>query len=71
MDIVRTIRTAMAGAGILSAHQLADRIGLPPTTMYYRLQNPGTFRLIELQEIARVTCMTDENLLSLIRGGGR
>jgi hypothetical protein len=39
--------------------------------MYYRLQNPGTFRLAELQEIARVTHMTDELLLSLIKGGGR
>lgn len=70
-EVLRTIHTAMAGADIFNTRQLAERIGIPQTTMYYRMQHPGTFRLSELQEIARATRMTDELLLSLIRGGGR
>lgn len=70
-ETVRTIHAAMAGADIHNTLQLAERIGIPPTTLYYRFNNPETFRLSELQEIARVTRMKDELLLSLIRGGGR
>ena len=70
-EVTRAIRTAMAGADIFNIMQLAERIGLPPTTLYYRFNNPETFRLSELQEIARVTSMSDALLLSLIRGGGR
>ena len=70
-EVIRCINVAMAGANIHNTLQLAERIGIPPTTLYYRMQNPETFRLSELQEIARVTHMKDELLLSLIRGGGR
>ena len=68
MASTKPIQHGMINAGMKTPSDLARRIGMPLSTMYYRFKHPETFTLGEIQQIAKVTRMSDELLLQLIGG---
>jgi predicted transcriptional regulator len=47
---------------------LAKKTGIPLSTLYRRLLNPGRFTLDELQAIDRVLRFSETEFLELVRG---
>lgn len=68
MASTKPIQHGMIDAGISGPSDLARRIGMPISTMYYRFNHPETFTLGEIQRIVEVTHM-DNSLLCQVLGG--
>ena len=68
MASIKPIKHGMVDVGISGPSELARRIGMPISTMYYRFKHPETFTLGEIQQIISVTHM-DNTLLVQILGG--
>jgi hypothetical protein len=69
MDATTAIRVSMACTKIRSVSELARRTGIKSTTMHGRMSRPETLTLAELRQIAKVTRMSDELLLAVVKGG--
>jgi len=65
-------RNAILGAagrnGIISRSVLAKRVGIPRSTMYKRLSNPGEITISELCQIDHRLRLTDKEIIDIVRG---
>lgn len=64
-------KNVIVGAAVsqgMDTKGLAKRAGMKESTFYSRLASPSTFRLDELRTIVRVTHLTDEEILTIVRG---
>lgn len=68
MDSNTAIRISMATTKIKSVSELARRTGIKGTTMHGRMKRPETMTLAELRQIAKVTNMSDELILNVVKG---
>ena len=51
----------------LSVTDLARKVGIPESTLYRKLKNPGGISLTELELIDEVVGFTDEEILYFVR----
>lgn len=58
-ELIGSIEKQMRIVGIKKP-TLAKRINMPESTLYYRIRNPGTFSIKELQNIFAVLKMPKE-----------
>ena len=64
------IRSARERVGITSDLELMKWTGLKYSTfMHQRRSDPGSYILRELRQIIKVTGMSDEDIVKLVRGG--
>ncbi|MBR5421042.1 MAG: helix-turn-helix domain-containing protein [Lachnospiraceae bacterium] len=66
MDACTTIRCSMSAVRINTIPDLSRRTGIKRATMYNRMKNIGSMTLRELQEIARVTHMSTEQIAEVV-----
>lgn len=57
-------RALMKGLGV---RELAKKIGIPESTLYRKLKNPGGISLTELELIDDVISFTDDEILYFVR----
>lgn len=62
-EMIRLIRER---TGLDSDSALADRLGMPLSTLCYRYKNPGTWKAYELKALFKVTDMTEAELVQMI-----
>ncbi len=67
MDAATVLRMEMAKVKIRSAPELAVRTGMKRSTAYARTKHPETMTLAELRSIVRVTNMSNEQIIRLVR----
>ena len=60
--------TSKAMSKGIDTKALAKKTGIPLSTLYRRLLNPGRFTLDELQAIDRVLRFDETEFLELVRG---
>lgn len=63
-----TIKTAMTRCRMETRKELSDTTGIKDQTMRIRFRNPASFRLYELRTIARCLNLTDDELMSIVKG---
>ena len=66
MGAKAVIMSAMAGM-LMKQKDLAARAGMAESTLSYKLNDPGRFTLNELRAIARITAMTDAQIIETVR----
>lgn len=62
------IITGAAALRGLSVPELATKARIPQRSMYRKLASPSLFRLDEIRKIAKVSAMTDEQIIEIVRG---
>ena len=69
MAVERMFNIQMALADIPSYQELAKRTGIECTRLRKHIHNPSMFRLFELKSLDEVLHFSDEDLLTLVKGG--
>lgn len=69
MDTATLIRADGVKAGIRDDKELSKRLGMPYSTLRYRMKYPSTWKMYELQSLVKITKMPDEDILALVRRG--
>lgn len=59
---------AQAGRKHMTCPQISEKTGISQSTLYHRLKKPDTLRLFELRLLARVLQLSDEQILTAVRG---
>ena len=62
------IMSAAARSGLRSQREVADRSAIPRSTLYRRLENPGTLTVSELCLLDHRLKLTDEEIVNIVRG---
>lgn len=60
------VRERLARIKARSPSELADMIGMPRSTMAYKMKHPDHLNRRELRLIVRKTCMTPDELFELV-----
>jgi len=60
------VRESLPRIKLCSISELADRIGMPRSTMYYKIKNPDHLTRRELRLIVKKTNMLPDELFELV-----
>jgi predicted transcriptional regulator len=71
MTTEKVIRHGMLDAGIASMRELSERTGIPTSTLFKRMKDPGGMTLRELGQIRRAININDTLLFEAVEGGMR
>ena len=69
MTTEKVIRHGMLDAGIASMRELSERTGIPTSTLFKRMQDPGGMTLRELGQIRKAININDTMLFEAVEGG--
>ena len=64
----RAILSAAGRCGLMNRSEISHETGIPKSTLYKRMSNPGDLTVTQLCLIDRKLHLTDEELIQVVRG---
>ena len=67
-DFIKMIKKKAIDAGIENYKDLAKSIGMKYDTFLVRMKDPSSFRAFEINSLAEVLGLSDEDIVTIVRG---